>query len=112
MSLETGTPDFTAWAVREWPTLYRAARRYFTAHDAVYDAEDAVAETFCKAWQHWANGGTDANGRLRWLYTILFNTLRDYTRRRARRSWCVAVGDARQVEHAVSHAARARVSAR
>lgn len=87
--------DPEAWEelyVRSYPRLYGYARRRVLSHE---EADDAVSETFTRAYAgirrfKWMGGGFDA-----WMYGILRNVLLEANRRGVSRavSWFELAGE-------------------
>lgn len=76
---------FTGLMRRHKGALYRLVRRYVGESDEAYDL---VQETFTSAWR--ALKRYDRNRPFAaWLRTIALNKCRDWSRRRALRSWLV-----------------------
>jgi len=75
-------PSFAAQAERHRRELHVHCYRMLASFD---EAEDAVQETFLKAWR--GRSGFDSSGQFRaWLYRIATNVCLDMLRRRARRT--------------------------
>jgi RNA polymerase sigma-70 factor (TIGR02960 family) len=75
-------PSFAAQAERHRRELHVHCYRMLASFD---EAEDAVQETFLKAWR--ARSGFDNSGQFRaWLYRIATNVCLDMLRRSARRT--------------------------
>ena len=71
--------EFEAIALPHLNDLFRTARRLLGEQAA---AEDVVQEVYLQAWKSWHRFERGTNCRA-WLFTILFNTVHHYRRKRA-----------------------------